>query len=54
MKIKDYLPKKPTDKRLVQARVDTELTEKVREKAKREDIRWDELLTAMFKAYLKE
>lgn len=49
-----HLPKKPKKLQSMQAKIDLELFKKVRVKMKKEQIKWDELLTILFKAFLEE
>jgi hypothetical protein len=55
MKIQDYLPTAgPQDTKLIQGKVDKDLRKKTREKLKRENVSWDQFMTAACKAYLSE
>lgn len=54
MKISDHLKKPQKDKQKIQGAVDKALFLKVKEKMKKNNATWDDLLEAMFKVYLAE
>lgn len=54
MKIQKYL-KKPEGKLVnFQTKLDADLVKKVKAKKRTQNLKWDELVEAMFKAYLDE
>lgn len=51
--IRDRLPK-PVDHKLVQAKIESDLFDQVREQMKKDDISWPDLLRTCFLVYLEE
>lgn len=52
--IDEYLPKKPSERVLIQAMVPKELHAKIRDMIKRDDLTWNDLVCALLRRHADE